>query len=202
MMRRVIRTAGVLVLASIPSTGIAQLGPGSADSVGPSTTRNVAGPPELAQLDFLVGDWDVTVTLARQAGEPLVYRARWHNRWVGNGYVMMQEWHQAGSSGVELRSFNPNSRKWDGRNLYVPDPGVWYANEAEWQGSQLVVTTHSRTPDGTPTIGREVYVPIAGDRFEIHTQMSADGGRTWTPGGYRAVAIRSAGTSRPCSGVP
>jgi hypothetical protein len=165
--------------------------PPAADS--PILARNPGGPAELAQYEFLAGDWDVTVTMLRPDGEPLVYQAQWHNHWVANGMVMMQEWREPDSHGIELRSFNTLSHKWDGRNLYVPQPGIWYENESEWVKDTMVVTTHRKTPDGTPLINREIYHTIQADRFEIRTEVSTDQGASWKPGGYRLVATRIKG---------
>lgn len=160
----------------------------AADS--PILARNPAGPAELAQYEFLAGDWDVTVTIPQAGGLPLVYQAKWHNHWVANGYVMMQEWREPDATGIELRSFNPLTRKWDGRNLYVPTPGTWYENEAELVGGTMVVTGRSKAPDGTPMINREIYHAIETDRFEIRTEVSVDGGASWKPGRYSLVATR------------
>lgn len=157
---------------------------------GTISARNPAGPPELAQFDFLAGDWDVTVTMPQAGGQPFVYQAKWHNHWVANGYVMMQEFRDPYATGIELRSFNPVTRKWDGRNLYVPAPGTWYDNQAELVGGDMVVTSHQQAPDGTALISREIYHAVAADRFEIRTEMSLDQGATWKPGRYSIVAIR------------
>ncbi len=160
----------------------------------PRTARSLrATPPdhaELAQFDFLAGDWDVTVTMPRAGSQPLVYHAKWHNHWIANGYVMMQEWRGPYATGTELRSFNPVTHKWDGHNLYVPEPGTWYENEAELVGGDMVVTRHTKTPDGTPLINREVYHAISADRFEIRTEASLDEGVSWRPGRYSLVATR------------
>ncbi len=156
----------------------------------PILARNPAGPAELAQYDFLAGDWDVTVTMPRAGSQPLIYKARWHNHWIANGYVMMQEWRGPYATGTELRSFNAVTHKWDGHNLYVPRPGTWYETEAEMVGRNMVVTRHTKTPDGTPSINREVYHAIEADRFEIRTEVSLDAGLTWNPGGYSLVATR------------
>lgn len=156
----------------------------------PILARNPAGPPELAQYDFLAGDWNVTVTMPRAGGQPMVFQAKWHNHWIANGYVMMQEWRGPYATGIELRSFNPVTNKWDGHNLYVAKPGTWYETQAELVGRDMVVTRHTRTPDGVPSINREIYHHIDADRFEIRTEVSLDGGASWKPGGYNLVATR------------
>lgn len=157
----------------------------------PIQLHNPAGPAELAQYDFLAGDWDVIVTRPRAGAEPLVSKAAWHNRWIANGTVMMQEWRDQYGSGVELRSFNRLTHKWDGHNLYMPDPGIWYTNEAMLVGAEMIVTTLNKAADGTSITRREVYRAIHADQFVIRTEVSRDAGLTWKPGGYSLVATRA-----------
>lgn len=182
--------APILALALWGPAAMAQRVAPADPGDSPILTRNPAGPAELAQYDFLAGDWAVTVTIPRATGQPVVSQARWHNHWVANGYVMMQEWRAPDGHGIELRSFNPLTRKWEGRNLYAPDPGTWYDGEAERVGGDMVVTSRAKAPDGTPLINREVYHRIEPDRFEIRTEVSVDQGASWQPGRYRLVAIR------------
>lgn len=183
-------TAVALALAFCGKAAIAQDLRNQPAPDSPILARNPAGPPELAQYDFLAGDWDVTVTIPQAGGKPLVYQARWHNHWVANGHVMMQEWREPDATGIELRSFNPLTKKWDGRNLYVPTPGTWYENEAQLVGGNMVVTGRANAPDGAPIINREIYHGIEPDRFAIRTEVSVDGGTSWKPGRYSLVATR------------
>jgi hypothetical protein len=185
--RLLMQLAAVALSAQV---SLAQVSPPAPRADSPILARNPAGPAELAQYEFLAGDWDVTVTLQRAGGQSVVYQAAWHNHWVANGLVMMQEWREPGSTGIELRSFNPVTRKWDGRNLYVPTPGTWYENQAEFVGGEMIVTTHTQAANGVAEIKREIYHAIATDRFEIRTTVSRDGGASWTPGGYSLVATR------------
>jgi hypothetical protein len=161
------------------------------DEDSPIGVRNPAGPAKLAEYDFLAGDWDVTVTMPQGDRPPLVYQARWHNHWVADGLVMMQEFRDPYATGVELRSLDPATGKWQGRNLYVPSPGRWYENEAVWTGDEMVVTTHRTTPDGRPLISREIYHAITANSFSIRTEESLDDGASWKPGSYGLVSKRA-----------
>lgn len=156
----------------------------------PIGSHNESGPDELAQYAFLAGDWDVVVTMPQPNKDPFVYQAKWHNHWVVNGYVMMQEWRGPYSTGTEIRSFNPTTKKWDGRNLYVPSPGTWYENEAEMVGDEMIVTTQRKDEQGNPVLNREVYHEIQKDSFRIRTEVSSDNGATWQAGRYSLKATR------------
>ena len=152
---------------------------------------NPKGPKELSQYDFLAGDWVADVTLVQQNGVPFKYVASWHNHWTADGYVMVQEWIGPYAMGIELRTFNMTTKKWDGRNIYEPSPGVWYENTAELIGDEMIVTTQKKTAEGEPFLSREIYFDISSESFSIRSEISYDGGKEWRPGKYSLVATRS-----------
>lgn len=195
MMRRKLTrlTMQVAAVAWCGRAALAQGVPPDSREQCPIGTRAPDGPAELAQFDFLAGHWDATVVLEQLEGPPRTYRARWYNHWIANGHVMMQEWREPGTTGIELRSFNAVTRKWDGRNLYVPAPGAWYENEAELVGDEMIVTSRTKALDGTTVVSREIYKAVAADRFVIRTEVSSDGGTIWRPGRYHLEATRVRG---------
>lgn len=154
----------------------------------PTGARNPAAPEGTSQYDFLIGDWDVDVTLQQSGQPPLEYRAKWHNHWIADGYVVMQEWRGPYSTGIELRSYDPVGDLWHGRNIYVPSPGTWYENTAKLIGSEMIVTTVRPTAGGSESITREIYFDISDSGFSIRSEVSLDGGTTWSAGRYSAVA--------------
>ena len=158
----------------------------------PIGVRNPDAPEGTAQYDFLIGDWDVDVVLNRKGEEPLAYAARWHNHWVANGYMVMQEWRGPYSIGVEMRSYDATAGVWRGRNIYFPSPATWYENTAAWTGSEMIVTTYRSNASGEQSITREIYFDIGESGFRIRTEQSLDDGETWTEGRYSAIARRSA----------
>jgi hypothetical protein len=183
----------ILALICSARAAVAQDTPASPTAGPPALGRNVTGPAELAQFDFLAGDWDVIVTRPRAGGDPMVSKATWHNRWIANGSVMMQEWRDQHGAGIELRSFNSVTGTWDGQNLYVPNPGTWYQNSAKLVGGTMVVTTESTAPDRTRITRREIYRVVHADQFEVRTELSRDDGASWRAGGYTLVATRIKG---------
>jgi len=156
----------------------------------PIGERNSNAPDGTGQYDFLIGDWDIEVTLFRGQQEPLTYRAKWHNHWVANGYVVMQEWRGPYSTGIELRSYDPAEDKWHGRNIYQPAPGTWYSNIASFENDEMTVTTSRIDPEGMETITREIYWEISEARFRIRTEQSSDGETSWQRGKYELIATR------------
>ncbi len=177
------------VVLAIPAVG-QQTPPALVRDTAPRAPVDPVSNP-VSQYDFLIGDWDVAVTVRRQQGADLEYRAKWHNHWLAEGQVVMQEWTEPGSKGFELRSYSRMDKKWHGKNIYLPDPGEWYDNTAELVAGEMIVTTRRRGPDGRETISREIYHDIGPDRFSIRTELSSDGGKRWQPGGYRARMTRT-----------
>lgn len=156
----------------------------------PVGERNSNAPDGTGQYDFLIGDWDIDVELFRGDKEPLTYKARWHNHWVANGYVVMQEWRGPYSTGIELRSYDPVEDQWRGQNIYQPMPGTWYSNIAKFDNNEMTVTTIRTDAEGTETITREIYWEIKETSFRIRTEQSTDGGISWQRGKYAAIATR------------
>ncbi len=158
------------------------------DADSPIGARNPNAPDGVSQYDFLIGDWDIEVTIFRGEQEPLAYEAKWHNHWVTNGYVVMQEWRGPYSTGIELRSYDPAKNEWQGRNIYQPSPGTWYSNVAKFENNEMTVTTIRTDAEGKETISREIYWDIAETSFRIRTEQSVDGGVNWFRGKYELVA--------------
>jgi hypothetical protein len=156
----------------------------------PIGERNADAPKGTGQYDFLIGDWDVDVSLFRPEQEPFVYKAKWHNHWIADGYVVMQEWRGPYATGIELRSYDPASDQWQGRNIYYPSPGTWYSNIGEMKDKQMTVTTVRTDAEGLETISREIYWDITDKSFRIRTERSIDGGATWQRGKYELIAHR------------
>ena len=103
---------------------------------------------------------------------------------------MLQEWDGPYAQGLELRNYSATDSHWIGRNLYLPNPGTWYDNVAEWVNGEMVVTTVRETPDGQKSISREIYGDITPNSFSIRTEASSVDGKTWQPGRYSAMMTR------------
>lgn len=158
------------------------------DPDSPIGERNENAPPELARYDFVIGDWDATVTFTKPDGSKVKGKARWHNIWIGNGYVVMQEWRSPYTVGSEFRSYDAEKKKWLGQNIYFNSD--WRATEIEFSdGNMIVFNPHAKDKNG-PFINRETYYDISENAFKIKSDRSYDGGKTWQPGIYAIAATR------------
>jgi hypothetical protein len=144
----------------------------------PLGARNPLAPPEAAQFDFLIGDWNAVVTYTVPGKEPLVFNARWHNTWIVNGYAVMQEWRGPYATGAEFRYFDPTLHKWTGYNLY--SGSAWKETWAEWQEDKMAVYSKGEGPQGE-FLNRETYYDIHADSISLRSDRSFDDGATWKP---------------------
>ena len=158
----------------------------------PIETRNPNGPPQLAEYDFVIGDWDVDITLSPPNREPMNYRARWHNHWILNGMVVMQEWRGPFATGAEIRFYNRQAQRWEGENIYPAFPGGTKPTTSQRFEDRMEVTIESETPQGEPMLNREIYTDITEDSFTMSARTSLDGGETWSDVRYFMTATRIA----------
>jgi len=155
----------------------------------PIGVRNPNGPPELAEFDFVIGDWDVDIHFTSRNGQELNYAARWHNIWIANGMVVFQEWRGPYITGVELRQYNRQAGHWMGTNNY-PGPRGPIMTTGHRSADRMVINVTLEGPDG-PYLGREVYTDIETNSFRMYAEESHDDGETWEAGRYRMTAMRA-----------
>lgn len=153
----------------------------------PIGVRNPGAPVELQQLEFLIGDWKAAVVLHRLNGD-LAYEARWHNTWIVNGFAIMQEWRDPFSTGAELRTYNSQTRRWEGRNFYS-GWDTWTQSEGEFANGEFVIETPSIGPEGA-VLSRERYFDIQPNSFRMAAARSTDGGKTWSAPTYEMICTR------------
>lgn len=157
----------------------------------PILERNVSGPDGLKEFDFVIGDWDVTITWQSHNAEPLTYNAKWHNHWVINGLVVMQEWRGPFLTGAELRAFDANTGKWTGQNIYPGGRSPWHRTTAEFRDGQMMVTIEDGRDQRGTFLNRETYFDISENSFRMKSERSYDDGATWEKGAYEMICHRA-----------
>ncbi|QLC22162.1 hypothetical protein HFP51_08220 [Parasphingopyxis sp. CP4] len=159
------------------------------DQDSPIGARNPEAPEQTQELSFLIGDWDVALIIHPLEGEDISYAARWHNSWIVNGYAVMQEWRGPYATGVELRSFNPETGRWEGHNYYTFRK-TWTESSGEFVDGEFIIETRDVGPNG-PFIGRERYFEIQPDSFRMSATRSEDDGATWSSITYEMLCTRA-----------
>ena len=159
------------------------------DPDSPILERNPVLTGEGEAFDFLIGDWDAIITWQPKNGESNTYRAKWHNHWVVDGRVVMQEWRGPALTGAELRFYDIDSKSWTGRNIYAD--GDWRETKAIPEGDHLVVTIFGHNEARGDFLNRETYSNITENSFEMSSDISLDEGKTWTKGDYRMIVTKT-----------
>jgi len=155
----------------------------------PIGERNAMAPAEVAQFEFLIGDWDVEITWQSPQGDTNTYSAKWHNHWINDGYDVMQEWRGPYATGAEFRHYDPELGYWVGQNLYAGRS--WVNTTARVSGDNMIVVIEASNPSEGAFLNRETYFEISENRWRMKSDRSFDDGKTWEQGRYEMVAVRS-----------
>mgnify|MGYP000394341577 CR=1 FL=1 len=154
----------------------------------PIEARNPKAPAETAEFEFVIGDWNAEITWTPPTGDPVTYMAKWHNHWVVDGHVVMQEWRGPFLTGTELRAYDTQKKQWTGQNVYVN--GVWRSTTAKFEDGKMKVFIESEDKRG-PFLNRETYDEIKDNSFKMYSDRSYDEGKTWETGRYSMVVTRA-----------
>ncbi len=196
-MTRIVKTTiyvSVALMMAVPSLSAAQEIPAiryQPDPDSPILARNPSAPAALSEFDFVIGDWDATITWSTEGREPLVYNAKWHNHWVVDGQVVMQEWRGPFITGAELRAFNSQTKTWVGQNIYPGGAEPWHKTTAKFANDMMMVTIEGNSDERGTYLNRETYYDIMTDSFKMKSERSYDGGETWEEGTYEMTCRRT-----------
>ena len=177
----------VLVSANVIAEEAAILYQPNPDS--PIGVRNPKADPALDEYAFLIGDWDATITWQPPGGKAVTYDAKWHNHWIIDGYAVMQEWRGPYLTGTEIRYYDPKTKQWIGRNLYVN--GEWKEVTAQWKDGKMVVTILDAKDASGSFLNRETYFDIEENHFKMKSDRSYDEGTSWVDGRYHMDVVRT-----------
>ena len=189
---KTINVVVLLTMLSMPLNSVSAEQPAiryQPDPDSPIGERNASAPQEVAQFEFVIGDWDVEITWYPPQGEPSTYRAKWHNHWINDGFDVMQEWRGPYITGTEFRHFEPALGHWVGKNLYAGRN--WVDTTARAEGDNMVVIIEASNPRDGAFLNRETYFEITDNRWRMKSERSFDNGETWIKGQYEMIATRS-----------
>jgi hypothetical protein len=138
--------------------------------------------PEARQLDFWIGDWDVTPWQAPPASNPAVIGT---NRIepILEHCVLMENWQGGGpmpSSGKSMNFWDLNRRKW--RQVWVADGGGSLDYIGAFVDGAMRFEGWSLAPNGSRVMQKLTFFPISKDTVRQLFETSADSGKTWQPG--------------------
>ncbi len=138
---------------------------------------NPCAAAEQRQLEFWVGEWDLTWPGEKQ-GE------------VGHGTNTVRrvletcvvEENFSGESAMHLRGmsvsiFDTRAGKW--KQTWVDNEGAYLDFVGEFKDGQMILARDAVRADGTKVIQRMVFKNISHNEFDWSWEASKDGGKTW-----------------------
>jgi hypothetical protein len=138
--------------------------------------------PEAHQLDFWIGDWDVTPWQAPPASNPAVIGT---NRIepILEHCVVMENWVGGGpspSAGKSMNFWDTNRRKW--RQIWMGDGGGSLDYAGEFTNGAMRFEGWTLAPSGSRVLQKLTFFPISKDTVRQLFETSSDSGKSWQPG--------------------
>lgn len=193
------RVPGVALLLAVV---LATPGAVSAQHKGGRAAPALSAPREATQFDFLIGQWELTVTpkvsglAARIHGSPRLL-GTWKAWKAFDGFGIEDELRIVDASGNPsslshaLRVFDASGRHWAITSLDVYRTRFSTAT-AEWKNGQMISTSNGTDAEGKPMVMRSRFHAITPNGFRFQQDRSTDAGRTWNEGVLRIEAKRAA----------
>ena len=163
-----------------------------------SAGMNPNAPPETAELDWFIGEWEV---IWKQKSKPhsevydLVTKATWRVRYAFDGFAVVDEFtgpnHAAPTPwgdfrGMTVRAYDRNQQQWIMTYQHINGSDAWRLTGAMENG-EFKIEAHDFA-------GQFQYRPhffdITADSFTWTNDVSVDGGETWIENIARAEAKR------------
>ena len=153
-------------------------------------TPPVRTPPrEAAQFNFLIGQWELTVTpAAKGLGQKIHGVPKLTGTWKAwralDGWGIEDEMRITDKSGNPMslshavRYFDASSRRWKTSMLDVYR-GVFSSSVAELRGSDIIASSQGTDAEGKPYLSRARYSGISPSGFRFVQERSTDNGKSW-----------------------
>lgn len=144
---------------------------------GGTPAPNPCDAKEQHQLDFWVGEWDLTWP-GKQAGT-VQHGTNSVHRVLDNCVV---EENFSGGTDIPLRGksvsiFDANAGKW--KQTWVDNEGGYLDFVGEFEDASMILSREVARPDGTRSLQRMVFKNIAPNEFDWSWEASKDDGKTW-----------------------
>lgn len=164
-------------------------------SGGPQDGKHEAAPPELAALEFLVGDWDLTTSFAQADGSRRHTEAHLQARWAMGGMgIVSEEIHSYGDGAggifvnTVLYSVSSKSRQIVGVSNNSLGNRKMY--DVTVEDDRIIMRQTGELFDGRQGFNRLVFFNISPSRYELSHDACFDGDRPCKENTYSYVATR------------
>ena len=133
--------------------------------------------PEQKQLEFWVGEWELTWP-GNQSGE----EGHGTNsiRRVMDGCVVEENFFGGDSMhlrGMSLSTFDSKAHKW--KQTWVDNEGGYLDFVGEFKDGQMILAREARGKDGSRVLQRMVFKNIGAKELDWSWERSLDGGKSW-----------------------
>jgi hypothetical protein len=161
-----IRIATMLLLLATPAMSQTQAPPPAPCSA-----------PEFRQLDFWVGDWDLT--WPAQQGQP---EGHGHNRIERefDNCVIHENFTDNATPpfrGTSYSTYVPQAKQW--KQTWVDNQGSYLDFTGEFKDGQMILSRDGVDRQGKALKQRMIFKNIKPDSFDWSWERSDDGGKTW-----------------------
>lgn len=157
--------------------------------------KSPAAPHELAALDFLIGDWDLTTSFAQPDGSRRQASASLMARYALGGFgISIEETHnyEEGAGGVFVSTVlyvvHPETRRLVGASNNTLGNRKHY--DVTVEDERILIVQSGELFDGRAGFNRQVIFNITQDRYELRLDACSDDGATCSEGTYSYVAKR------------
>lgn len=128
-------------------------------------------PPESAQFDFWIGEWEVTAKNGKVVGHSRIEK-------IANGWGLLENWESPGSPGKSINAWNPAKKCW--QQFWVGSGGsVLELTGGLAADGSMVISGPSPGPAGRTTLNRITYTPNSDGTVRQHWEISTDDGASW-----------------------
>lgn len=138
---------------------------------------NPCAAPEQKQLEFWVGEWNLTWPGEKQ-GE-IGHGTNKIHRLLDS--CVVQENFSGGEAihlrGISVSIFDTRAGKW--KQTWVDNEGGYLDFVGEFKDGKMILARDAVRPDGTKVIQRMVFKNITASEFDWNWEASKDGGKTW-----------------------
>ena len=173
--------------ALVPPLVAQTAAPSSASSGPPPSAPPKCAGPEFRQLDFWVGDWDVSIQ-GKPVGVNRVTREE-------DGCLVHEHWASAqGETGQSLNFYDRNDGKW--HQVWVSSRGGVLDLAGRREANALAFTGETRRSDGTRVLHRLTFFDNPDGTVRQLWDISTDGGTSWQTS-WDAIYRRQAKPAKP-----
>jgi hypothetical protein len=136
--------------------------------------------PDFRQLDFWLGDWDVT-SQGRKVGTSKIERI------IGDCVILENYNELTGYSGKSFNFFDTLLGKW--RETWVDSTGGVSEFTGEFKNGTMQLSGETHRADGGKILRKMLLSPAGVDRVRQFSEKSTDNGKTWTTA-YDFIYVR------------